>query len=239
MDKKLRDTLKNYEKFKTKELYQTILFDDGKAPQNFNKTQLLVNRQQINNLLQEDMILEAENMRNMRLGALGTQPKYGFKLDGQIKERAEQILEAKSIDSRPDFKPTKEILLDKDPKCLEDPDLNSDTRDKIDNLQMANVLSKQKHKRQADSMHELPVDKAADQDKKNRSVSPKSVIYKSEGHYAGSEGELINDFGHASIDGKDHAEGESKTHWSQVTFNLSNLNYVKKRLFEPELVSIK
>ena len=86
-------------------------------------------------------------MRNMRLGGLGTQPKYGFKLDAQVKERAEQILESKSIDSRPDFKPTKEILLDKDPKCLEDPDLNSDTQDKIDNLQMANVLHKQKHKK--------------------------------------------------------------------------------------------
>lgn len=51
MDKKLRDVVINYEKFKTKELYQTILFDDGKAPKSFAKTQLLVNRHQINKLL--------------------------------------------------------------------------------------------------------------------------------------------------------------------------------------------
>jgi hypothetical protein len=65
---------------------------------------LLVNRTQINALLNQDLQLEAENVRRMRTGKLGTQPKYGFRLDDNIKERAEQQLAESvvSMESRPD-----------------------------------------------------------------------------------------------------------------------------------------
>jgi hypothetical protein len=61
------------------------------------------------------------------------------------------------------------------------------------------------------------------------------IVYKSEGDLRSEDPELINDFANASNAQKDHFEGEDKTEWSQVTFNLSNLNYIKKRLFEPEM----
>lgn len=76
-NKKMRDQFHNYEKFKTKELYQAILFDDGKAPDVFSKDFLLVGRKEINDLLQEDVQLTSTNLRGMRTGGLVIKNKYG------------------------------------------------------------------------------------------------------------------------------------------------------------------
>ena len=46
--KRLRDIVENYEKYKTKELYQAILFDDGIAPSIFAKDHLVVSREKNN-----------------------------------------------------------------------------------------------------------------------------------------------------------------------------------------------
>ena len=51
VNKKLRDNLENYEMYKTKELYQAILFDDGKPPKQFSKDFLVVGRKEINEVL--------------------------------------------------------------------------------------------------------------------------------------------------------------------------------------------
>lgn len=69
-NRKLRETFNNYEKFKTKELYQSILFDDGKAPRQFSKDFLVVGRKEINELLQEDVRLTSQNIRSVRAGNL-------------------------------------------------------------------------------------------------------------------------------------------------------------------------
>jgi len=36
-NKKLKENVENYEQYKTKELYASILFDDGRAPRGFEK----------------------------------------------------------------------------------------------------------------------------------------------------------------------------------------------------------
>ena len=51
INKKLRENLENYEMYKTKELYQAILFDDGKPPSKFTKDFLVVGRKEINEVL--------------------------------------------------------------------------------------------------------------------------------------------------------------------------------------------
>lgn len=43
-DAQLRERVDNYEKYKMKELYQGILFDDGRAPRQFTKTNLVIER---------------------------------------------------------------------------------------------------------------------------------------------------------------------------------------------------
>ena len=66
-----------------KELYQAILFDDGIAPKEFNKENLLVSRHEINELLNADVRLSNQNLRDMRSQNLGTGPMYGLRLGPQ------------------------------------------------------------------------------------------------------------------------------------------------------------
>lgn len=47
---KMREQTMNYQQYKMKELYQAILFDDGRAPK-FNKSMLVVDRGEINNII--------------------------------------------------------------------------------------------------------------------------------------------------------------------------------------------
>ena len=48
-----------------KELYQAILFDDGRAPK-FEKAGLVVGREQINELINSDIRLSSRNLRSMK-----------------------------------------------------------------------------------------------------------------------------------------------------------------------------
>lgn len=70
VNKKLRENLENYEMYKTKELYQAILFDDGKPPKKFTKDFLVVGRKEINDVLQKDVRITSKNLRGMRVGGL-------------------------------------------------------------------------------------------------------------------------------------------------------------------------
>ena len=69
-NKKLREHVENYEYYKTRNLYQNILFDDGKAPKNFAKDFLLVGRDQINELLGKNINLTSKNVRSVKSGYL-------------------------------------------------------------------------------------------------------------------------------------------------------------------------
>ena len=55
---------------KTRNLYQNILFDDGKAPKQFAKDFLLVGRDQINELLAKNVNLTSKNVRSVKSGYL-------------------------------------------------------------------------------------------------------------------------------------------------------------------------
>ena len=48
-----------------KELYDNILFDDGRAPKVFSKEHLEINREDINNRLKKDVRISSRNLRNM------------------------------------------------------------------------------------------------------------------------------------------------------------------------------
>jgi hypothetical protein len=63
--KKYREQIDNYENFKMKELYDNILFDDGRAPKVFSKEHLEINREDINNRLKKDVRISSRNLRNM------------------------------------------------------------------------------------------------------------------------------------------------------------------------------
>ena len=69
-NKKLREHVENYEYVKTRNLYQNILFDDGKAPKQFAKDFLLVGRDQINELLAKNVNLTSKNVRSVKSGYL-------------------------------------------------------------------------------------------------------------------------------------------------------------------------
>ena len=69
-NKKLRENVENYEFHKTRQLYESILFDDGLAPKQFSKDHLLVGRDQINELLQRDAKLNNKNLRSTKSGKL-------------------------------------------------------------------------------------------------------------------------------------------------------------------------
>jgi len=69
-NKKLRENVENYEFHKTRQLYESILFDDGLAPKQFSKDHLLVGRDQINELLQRDAKLNNKNLRSIKSGKL-------------------------------------------------------------------------------------------------------------------------------------------------------------------------
>ena len=45
-----------------KELYQPILFDDGRAPK-FNKSMLVVERDEINEIISKEVRLSSKNLR--------------------------------------------------------------------------------------------------------------------------------------------------------------------------------
>lgn len=53
-----------------KELYSQILFDDGKAPKKFEKDHLVVDRSEINALLNKDVRISSRNLRTMKTGPL-------------------------------------------------------------------------------------------------------------------------------------------------------------------------
>lgn len=60
-----------------KELYDIILFDDGRAPKVFTKDHLDVDRQEINNRLKKDVRITSRNLRNMNASKMSNaqQPK--------------------------------------------------------------------------------------------------------------------------------------------------------------------
>ena len=62
-NKKLKETIENYEQFKMKALYAGVLFDDGRAPADFQKDHLEVERKEINELLNKDIRLSSRNLR--------------------------------------------------------------------------------------------------------------------------------------------------------------------------------
>ena len=58
------------------ELYQPILNDDGVPPSVFTKTQLLVDRRQIDEVLHKEVRLKSKNLRIMQMGALAMVKKH-------------------------------------------------------------------------------------------------------------------------------------------------------------------
>jgi rRNA maturation endonuclease Nob1 len=68
--KKQKDRIENYEKFKMKDLYNTILFDDGKAPKGFDKENLAVERAEINEILNQDIRLNSRNLKSIKVGKI-------------------------------------------------------------------------------------------------------------------------------------------------------------------------
>jgi hypothetical protein len=69
-DPLVQERTDNYEKHKMKELYNMILFDDGRAPKDFNKCQLLVGREAIDEVINKDVRLMSRNLRTMQTGPL-------------------------------------------------------------------------------------------------------------------------------------------------------------------------
>ena len=62
-NKKLKETIENYEQFKMKQLYAGVLLDDGRAPAEFQKDHLEVERKEINELISKDVRLSSRNLR--------------------------------------------------------------------------------------------------------------------------------------------------------------------------------
>jgi len=75
--------LDNYERFKTKEFYSKILFDDGKAPSDFEKDHLVVEREKIDEVLNKDIRLMSKNLRIMTAGPLSILRKQDMGLERQ------------------------------------------------------------------------------------------------------------------------------------------------------------
>ena len=65
-NKKMTERIQNYEQFKMKELYSAILFDDGRAPKQFEKDNLVVGRDEINQIIQKDVKISSRNLRSIR-----------------------------------------------------------------------------------------------------------------------------------------------------------------------------
>jgi hypothetical protein len=53
-----------------KDLYNTILFDDGKAPEGFDKENLAVGRAEINDILNQDVRLNSRNLQAIKVGKI-------------------------------------------------------------------------------------------------------------------------------------------------------------------------
>ena len=69
-DTELRERIDNFEKFKMTELYQPILSDDGRPPNMFQKTMMMVDRKQIDETINKEVRLKSKNLRIMQMGAL-------------------------------------------------------------------------------------------------------------------------------------------------------------------------
>lgn len=76
-DAELRERIDNYEKYKMRELYQNILFDDGRAPKNFNKEHLVLDRKTIDETLNKEVRLLSRNLRFMQIGPFSHCKKGG------------------------------------------------------------------------------------------------------------------------------------------------------------------
>lgn len=64
-DKKVREAVENFEQWRIKQLYQNVLFDDGRSP-SFQKDALVKDRQEINDIVQSDIKLSSKNMRGLK-----------------------------------------------------------------------------------------------------------------------------------------------------------------------------
>lgn len=67
-----------------KELYNTILFDDGKAPTNFDKENLVVGREEINEILNQDIRLNSRNLRSIKAGKIEQSSKEKISVSKQV-----------------------------------------------------------------------------------------------------------------------------------------------------------
>jgi len=65
-NKKLKENVENYEKWKIKDLYDLILFDDGLAPKHFEKDMLVRDREDINELIKGEVRLTSKNLRGLK-----------------------------------------------------------------------------------------------------------------------------------------------------------------------------
>ena len=73
--------LENYELYKLKELYSTVLYDTGKSPEEFHKSKTVIDPDKVQGYLNADIKINTRNLRIMSTGPLALVKKTAKELN--------------------------------------------------------------------------------------------------------------------------------------------------------------